>query len=98
MQDSLGGNSKTMIIANVSPSVWLVHLLYTCLRLLPRLILKVFLWNVLTVFALSSCAAETLNTLKFAQRAKLIQNNVSFSLNVMKYDMNKTLVVMDSES
>jgi hypothetical protein len=22
MQDSLGGNSKTMIIANVSPSVW----------------------------------------------------------------------------
>ncbi|KAF5745669.1 phragmoplast orienting kinesin 2 [Tripterygium wilfordii] len=43
LQDSLGGNSKTMIIANVSPS--------TC------------------------CAAETLNTLKFAQRAKLIQNN-----------------------
>jgi kinesin family protein 15 len=25
MQDSLGGNSKTMIIANVSPSIWLVH-------------------------------------------------------------------------
>ncbi|KAJ4965860.1 hypothetical protein NE237_017709 [Protea cynaroides] len=43
LQDSLGGNSKTMIIANVSPS--------TC------------------------CAAETLSTLKFAQRAKLIQNN-----------------------
>ncbi|CAL1372500.1 unnamed protein product [Linum trigynum] len=43
LQDSLGGNSKTMIIANVSPSI--------------------------------SCAAETLNTLKFAQRAKLIQNN-----------------------
>ncbi|KAH0926931.1 hypothetical protein HID58_019187 [Brassica napus] len=43
LQDSLGGNSKTMIIANASPSV--------------------------------SCAAETLNTLKFAQRAKLIQNN-----------------------
>ncbi|KAL9238163.1 hypothetical protein vseg_012628 [Gypsophila vaccaria] len=43
LQDSLGGNSKTMIIANVSPSV--------------------------------CCAAETLNTLKFAQRAKLIQNN-----------------------
>ncbi|KAG6777782.1 hypothetical protein POTOM_017615 [Populus tomentosa] len=48
LQDSLGGNSKTMIIANVSPSI--------CL-------------------ALYSCAAETLNTLKFAQRAKLIQNN-----------------------
>ncbi|XP_043711604.1 kinesin-like protein KIN-12D isoform X3 [Telopea speciosissima] len=43
LQDSLGGNSKTMIIANVSPSM--------------------------------SCAAETLSTLKFAQRAKLIQNN-----------------------
>ncbi|PSS04926.1 Kinesin-like protein [Actinidia chinensis var. chinensis] len=43
MQDSLGGNSKTMIIANVSPSI--------------------------------SCTTETLNTLKFAQRAKLIQNN-----------------------
>ncbi|XP_052194542.1 kinesin-like protein KIN-12D [Diospyros lotus] len=43
LQDSLGGNSKTMIIANVSPSIW--------------------------------CAAETLNTLKFAQRAKLIPNN-----------------------
>ncbi|KAK8518820.1 hypothetical protein V6N12_012061 [Hibiscus sabdariffa] len=43
IQDSLGGNSKTMIIANVSPSI--------------------------------CCAIETLNTLKFAQRAKLIQNN-----------------------
>ncbi|GAA0148068.1 hypothetical protein LIER_07608 [Lithospermum erythrorhizon] len=43
LQDSLGGNSKTTIIANVTPSI--------------------------------CCAAETLNTLKFAQRAKLIQNN-----------------------
>uniref|UniRef100_A0A251V7A9 Putative kinesin motor domain-containing protein n=2 Tax=Helianthus annuus TaxID=4232 RepID=A0A251V7A9_HELAN len=43
LQDSLGGNSKTMIIANVSPSI--------------------------------CSATETLNTLKFAQRAKLIQNN-----------------------
>ncbi|KAK8964303.1 Kinesin-like protein KIN12B [Platanthera guangdongensis] len=43
LQDSLGGNSKTMIIANVSPSM---------------------------------CSAnETLSTLKFAQRAKIIQNN-----------------------
>ncbi|TYJ17739.1 hypothetical protein E1A91_A09G073800v1 [Gossypium mustelinum] len=43
LQDSLGGNSKTTMIANVSPSI---------------------------------CAAnETLSTLKFAQRAKLIQNN-----------------------
>ncbi|XP_058069283.1 kinesin-like protein KIN-12D [Magnolia sinica] len=43
LQDSLGGNSKTMIVANVSPSI--------------------------------CCAGETLSTLKFAQRAKLIQNN-----------------------
>ncbi|XP_030523084.1 kinesin-like protein KIN-12D isoform X2 [Rhodamnia argentea] len=43
LQDSLGGNSKTIIIANISPSI--------------------------------SSSAETLNTLKFAQRAKLIQNN-----------------------
>ncbi|EEC69596.1 hypothetical protein OsI_38942 [Oryza sativa Indica Group] len=43
LQDSLGGNSKTMIIANVSPSV--------------------------------CSASETLSTLKFAQRARLIQNN-----------------------
>ncbi|XP_019702656.1 kinesin-like protein KIN-12F isoform X1 [Elaeis guineensis] len=43
LQDSLGGNSKTMIIANVSPSI--------------------------------CSASETLSTLKFAQRARLIQNN-----------------------
>ncbi|XP_021642903.2 kinesin-like protein KIN-12C isoform X2 [Hevea brasiliensis] len=43
LQDSLGGNSKTTIIANVSPSICSSH--------------------------------ETLSTLKFAQRAKLIQNN-----------------------
>lgn len=44
LQDSLGGNSKTTIIATISPS---------------------------------SCnALETLSTLKFAQRAKLIRNTV----------------------
>ncbi|RLN41104.1 phragmoplast orienting kinesin 2-like [Panicum miliaceum] len=43
LQDSLGGNSKTTIIANISPSY--------------------------------CCAAETLSTLKFAQRAKYIRNN-----------------------
>lgn len=43
LQDSLGGNSKTTIIANISSSI---------------------------------CSAnETLSTLKFAQRAKFIQNN-----------------------
>ncbi|CAM8918340.1 unnamed protein product [Rhodiola kirilowii] len=43
LQDSLGGNSKTTIIANISPSI--------------------------------CCSAETLSTLKFAQRAKFIKNN-----------------------
>ncbi|KAL6568110.1 Kinesin-like protein KIN-12C [Orobanche hederae] len=43
LQDSLGGNSKTTIIANVGPSV--------------------------------CSASETLSTLNFAQRVKLIQNN-----------------------
>ncbi|KAL3812228.1 hypothetical protein ACJIZ3_013496 [Penstemon smallii] len=47
LQDSLGGNSKTTIIANVSPS--------------------------------TSSANETLSTLKFAQRAKLIQNNAKIN-------------------
>jgi hypothetical protein len=42
LRDSLGGNSKTTIIANVSPA--------------------------------QSSASETLSTLKFAQRAKLIKN------------------------
>ncbi|ONM60029.1 Kinesin-like protein KIN-12C, partial [Zea mays] len=43
LQDSLGGNSKTTIVSNVSPSI--------------------------------CSSSETLSTLKFAQRAKLIQNN-----------------------
>lgn len=42
LRDSLGGNSKTVIIANISPS--------------------------------STCYGETISTLKFAQRAKLIRN------------------------
>ncbi|KAB1226821.1 Phragmoplast orienting kinesin-1 [Morella rubra] len=44
LQDSLGGNSKTTIIATISPS--------------------------------SCCSLEKLSTLKFAQRAKFIKNNV----------------------
>ena len=44
MQDSLGGNSKTFMIANVSMS--------------------------------STSLAETLSTLRFAQRAKDIRNKV----------------------
>ncbi|GAQ87608.1 hypothetical protein KFL_003640100 [Klebsormidium nitens] len=42
LQESLGGNAKTVMIANVSPS--------------------------------SSCLGETVSTLKFAQRAKAVQN------------------------
>ena len=45
-QDSLGGNAKTAIIANVHPG--------------------------------SRCFGETLSTLNFAQRAKLIKNKVKY--------------------
>ena len=47
-QDSLGGNAKTYIIANVHPG--------------------------------SKCFGETLSTLHFAQRAKLIKNKVLSSI------------------
>lgn len=47
LKDSLGGNSKTMIIANVSPA--------------------------------SDSLSETLQTLRFAQRAKLIRNKASIN-------------------
>uniref|UniRef100_A0A7S3VNH3 Kinesin motor domain-containing protein n=1 Tax=Dunaliella tertiolecta TaxID=3047 RepID=A0A7S3VNH3_DUNTE len=48
LQDSLGGNAKTQIIANVSPS--------------------------------TICAAETLSTLYFVQRAKCIRNKATINL------------------
>ncbi|KAK8626852.1 hypothetical protein V6N13_134482 [Hibiscus sabdariffa] len=60
IQDSLGGNSKTMIIANVSPSI--------------------------------CCTIETLNTLKFAQRAKLIQNNA-----VVNEDSTGDVIALQNE-
>ncbi|CAI9769118.1 unnamed protein product [Fraxinus pennsylvanica] len=60
LQDSLGGNSKTMMIANVSPSI--------------------------------CCASETLNTLKFAQRAKLIQNNA-----VINEDSSRDVVALQHQ-
>lgn len=47
LKDSLGGNSKTTMIANISPAVL--------------------------------SFSETLSTLKFAQRAKLIQNKASIN-------------------
>ena len=49
LKDSLGGNSKTSIIANISPA--------------------------------STAYGETLSTLKFAQRAKLIKNKVHINEN-----------------
>ena len=50
MKDSLGGNSKTSIVANISPA--------------------------------ASSYGETLSTLKFAQRAKLVRNRVIKNENV----------------
>ena len=63
LKDSLGGNSKTFIIANVSPAV--------------------------------SSFSETLSTLKFAQRAKMIKNaavvneDVTGTVNLLKYEIKK---------
>ncbi|KVI10745.1 hypothetical protein Ccrd_010834 [Cynara cardunculus var. scolymus] len=65
LQDSLGGNSKTMIIANVSPSI--------------------------------SSATETLNTLKFAQRAKLIQNNEELAI-LKRYNISKSLTFSSKDA
>lgn len=42
MQDSLGGNSKTMIIANVSPSIWLVLTFLSALLLINLLFFVFF--------------------------------------------------------
>lgn len=50
LRDSLGGNSKTAVIATVSPT--------------------------------ASCQGETLSTLRFAQRAKLVQNRPTLNQDV----------------
>ena len=60
LRDSLGGNSKNVIIANISPSV--INF------------------------------SETLSTLKFAQRAKLIRNKA-----VINEDSSGTLVLLKNE-
>lgn len=60
LQDSLGGNAKTTVIANISPS--------------------------------SCCAIETLSTLKFAQRAKFIQNTV-----VINEDTAESISVLQAQ-
>lgn len=81
LQDSLGGNSKTIIIANISPSSRYTDTL--CLfdfhDFLPEIFIGLCIsWSLaMHVFPLLfSCSLETLSTLKFAQRAKLIKNNV----------------------
>ena len=60
LRDSLGGNSKTVIIANISGS--------------------------------AACFSETLSTLKFAQRAKLIKNKA-----VINEDSSGTITLLKSE-
>lgn len=60
LRDSLGGNSKTAIVANISPAL--------------------------------SNLSETFSTLKFAQRAKLIQNKA-----VINEESSGTLVLLKSE-
>lgn len=61
LKDSLGGNSKTFIIANISPSILAV--------------------------------SETLSTLKFAQRAKLIRNSA-----VINEDTSGTVQMLKAEN
>lgn len=90
LQDSLGGNSKTAIIATISPSSWYVHdhsmsKQYSWCNMVQGVWWECFghesWWYVVAYWYLSrltgSCSLETLSTLKFAQRAKFIQNNVS---------------------
>lgn len=60
LKDSLGGNSKTFMIATISPA--------------------------------EDSAYETLSTLKFAQRAKLIRNNA-----VINEDMTGSVLVLQEE-
>ena len=60
LRDSLGGNSKTLIIANISPS--------------------------------SGSFGETLSTLKFAQRAKLIKNKA-----IINEDSAGTVAILKEE-
>ncbi len=55
LKNSLGGNSKTAIIANISPS--------------------------------SAYVIETLSTLMFAKRAKMIKNEVKINVNVKGKDL-----------
>lgn len=60
LRDSLGGNSKTLIIANITPS--------------------------------NACHGETLSTLKFAQRAKLIKNKA-----IINEDSSGTIILLKGE-
>eukprot|EP00029_Vermamoeba_vermiformis_P010617 TRINITY_DN5621_c0_g1_i1.p1 TRINITY_DN5621_c0_g1~~TRINITY_DN5621_c0_g1_i1.p1 ORF type:complete len:1483 (-),score=519.00 TRINITY_DN5621_c0_g1_i1:38-4486(-) len=60
LKDSLGGNSKTSIIATISPS--------------------------------DKCLGETLSTLKFAQRAKLIRNKA-----VINEESSSSMIQMQAE-
>jgi len=91
LQDSLGGNSKTTVIATVSPSNRQVsstisqntifsgiQVLCTnpTAKLLSHFSFCIFTYCVFTSVLVHSNAAETLSTLKFAQRAKFIRNNV----------------------
>lgn len=75
-QDSLGGNSKTTIVANVSPSIWYPSSLCSFFFYIYHFC-RYFTMCLTHLWILyCSSTSETLSTLKFAQRAKLIQNNV----------------------
>ena len=75
LQESLGGNAKLAMICAVSPSQrYFLSRTTICLILLSS-----YCWllgSLLDVLFLFSCKSETLSTLRFAQRAKAIKNNV----------------------
>lgn len=65
LQDSLGGNSKTILIATASPS--------------------------------GLCYSETVNTLKFAQRTKLIKNIPKVNKNDSNVNLTKTIELLNKK-
>jgi kinesin family protein 5 len=65
LQDSLGGNSKTIMIATASPAI--------------------------------SVASETLNTMKFAKRAKQIKNAPKVNKNESNLNLLKTIEILNKK-
>lgn len=66
LQDSLGGNSMTLMVACVSPAGKYSHILYLILT-------YIFYYNIINLF-IDYNLDETLSTLRYADRARKIKN------------------------